>query len=524
MDSELVGTTLADRYLIEERIGAGGMGEVYRARHVKFGKLFAVKVLHSRLLADPKVRKRFDREAELAGTLKHPNIVGVVDVGETAGGVRYMVMELAMGEPLSVVIATGPLPAPRAIAILRQLCDALHHAHDRGLVHRDFKPDNVIVERRPDGTDFVRIIDFGIAILRDDLSSSDTRRLTTSGVVLGTPQYLAPEQAFGSGDHRIDLFALGVISYELLTGRLPFDGEGAEIARANLTMTTPPMGLRVPYLDVDPLLEAFTLQLMSKSPELRPETGKEARDMLDLIERDREAAAELLGIDLRETRRRVVSTQESQPAQRVAIGDTVESQPIPRDTDLAISLAPVARARSIAPTIRPRSRRGLVIAGTAAAAIAIGAIVIGTSGSSPTPAAAIDAASVMLPDRPAALPVPVPAPPPVPDQAMPLPIPAPVPVKPAPPKPVPNKPLPNKPAPPKPQPPPETPIDPTPQQLADLYIAVGRDLKRYSDKKGVNAEALSYRYRVIKISDALATGERRRAAAQSLKEIRAAAR
>jgi serine/threonine protein kinase len=521
---DLVGQTFADRYLIEERLGSGAMGEVYRARHVKIGKSFAVKVLRTELLEDEKTRQRFDREAELAGTLKHPNIVGVVDVGETPEGVRYMVMELAVGEPLSQLIGSGPMAAERAIPILRQLCDALNHAHDRGLVHRDFKPDNVIIERRPDGSEYVRIIDFGIAILRADLSS-DRGRLTTAGVVLGTPHYLAPEQAFGNGDHRIDLFALGVVSYEMLTGKLPFDGEGAEVARANLTMAAPPMGVRVPFLEVDPLLEAFTLQLMNKAPELRPESGKEAGELLELIERDRAAAAELLGIDLTTSARRMIGrTDESRPAPRVSIGDTDESQPIPRATDLSIprESVVVARARSIAPPTAPRSRRGLVIAGSAIAAVAIGIVVIVISGSSSQPAVAVGSTteariSPSEPVTPAESPrlaadVPPDAAAAVPDAAeVEQPAIAPIVPKPKP-----------RPAPPKPTP--VVPTELTAQQLADLYIAVGRQLKVYADNKGTQSEALSSRYRLIKISDAMSTSDRRRAAAAELSAIRAAAR
>lgn len=528
----LVGKTFADRYLIEARLGAGAMGAVYRARHVKIGKSFAVKVLHPELLADAKLRRRFDREAELAGTLKHPNIVGVVDVGE-AEGMRYLVMELAVGEPLSELIARGPMPAERAVPILRQLCDALHHAHARGLVHRDFKPDNVIVERRSDGTDFIRIIDFGIAILREELAS-DLDRLTTDGVVLGTPHYLAPEQAYGHGDHRIDLFALGVVSYEMLTGKLPFDGEGAEIARANMTMATPAMGVRVPFLEVDPLLEAFTRRLMNKSPELRPESGKEAGELLDLIQHDRIAAGELLGLD-RETNTRwmIGSTDESRPVARVAIGDTDESPPL--------EATPVARAHSVVTTPPPRARRRWLLGGAAVVAIGLGSGIVAIGGSrsemsgdpqarlqsstrddelgirkpaaAPTtpspdaevvaPDAAISEAAVVetavvdaaivdpLPPRPAIVPRATPVPP--------------RPVRPKPPLP----------------PPPAVPVEPTAQQLAELYIAVGNQLKAYADRKGARAEVLSARYRLIKINHAMGSGDRRRVAAAELAELRA---
>ena len=299
LDSDsLIGTVIASRYRVEARIGKGATGKVYRARHVKLGRLFAIKVLHPRLLDHETTRRRFAREAELAGALHHPNVVGMVDVGETAGGLHYLVMEYAPGDSLYDLIVQGaPLPGDRVIAIVRQLCDGLEHAHGHGLIHRDFKPENVIVVRDREG-DRLKIVDFGVAILRDEAASSSAGRLTTAGVVVGTPDYMAPEQALGRAiDHRADLFALGVMCFEMLTGRPPFDGDGVDIARANVTQETPAMSDRAPGVEVDPLLEAFTEELMMKSPDDRPASAAEARALLDLIERDRAAAAAVLGVD-----------------------------------------------------------------------------------------------------------------------------------------------------------------------------------------------------------------------------------
>jgi hypothetical protein len=278
------------------------MGTVYRARHVKVGRPFAIKVLHRRFLTDIKTRKRFAREAELAGALHHANVVSVVDVGETLEGLNYLVMEYAEGRTLCEVINdAAPMRAARVIAIAQQLCDGLQHAHEHGLIHRDLKTENVLVERGPRDTDVVRIVDFGIAILRDDAVSSDPARLTSVGMVLGTPHYMAPEHATGASiDHRIDLFALGVMCFEMLTGVAPFDGDGVDVARANLLLDTPAMAVRVPGLRVDPLLEAFTRKLMMKSREDRPATALAARELLDLIERDRPSAAAALGVVLDE--------------------------------------------------------------------------------------------------------------------------------------------------------------------------------------------------------------------------------
>ncbi|MBL9014694.1 MAG: serine/threonine protein kinase [Myxococcales bacterium] len=297
---KLIGEILANRYQIETRLGAGAMGTVYRARHVKVGRAFAVKVLHPRLLEDAKISQRFDREAELAGRLRHPNVIGVVDVGETPGGLRYMVMDFAEGEDLAAMLDQAPMPPERIIHLTRQLLEGLYHAHEQGLIHRDFKPENVIIETDMHGKEVPRIVDFGIAILREGGDSPNGQgRLTTNGLVLGTPHYMAPEQAVADPiDHRIDLFALGIVIYEMLCGKLPFDGTGAEVARANLLLDPPTIAQRVPYLEVDPLLEAFSRRLMAKKREHRPATAKAARELLDLIEKDRDAAAAALGVPL----------------------------------------------------------------------------------------------------------------------------------------------------------------------------------------------------------------------------------
>jgi serine/threonine-protein kinase len=294
----LIGELLASRYRIEAWLGRGAMGTVYRARHVDVGRLFAVKVLHSCFLGDEWAGERFSREAKVAGALHHPNVTSVVDVGETSDGRRYLVMEHAEGPTLlDLIEASAPLPGPRVVSIVRQLCDGLQHAHDLGLIHRDFKPENVIIECDRHGTETPRIVDFGIAILCDEASSYGAGRLTTSGMLLGTPQYMAPEHATGAPiDHRIDLFALGVTCFEMLTGWPPFDGDGVDLARANAQRETPVMSVRVPGLQVDPLLEAFTRKLMMKARDARPGSARAARHLIELIDRDRPTAAAALGV------------------------------------------------------------------------------------------------------------------------------------------------------------------------------------------------------------------------------------
>jgi serine/threonine-protein kinase len=343
----LVGQILAERYQVLHRLGEGAMGVVYKARHVKVGRLFAVKILHPRTLVDSKVARRFEREAELAGRLRHPNVIGVVDVGEI-DATRYMVMDFAEGPDLARLLEEAPMPPERIIRLVRQLLDGLHHAHEQGLIHRDFKPENVIVERDRQGNETPRIVDFGIALLREGGDSSDGQgRLTTNGLVLGTPHYMAPEQAVADPiDHRIDLFALGIVIYEMLSGRLPFDGSGAEVARANLLLEPPPIDKRVPHLEVDPLLEAFARRLMAKKRTARPATAQAARELLDLIERDREAAAPLLGIPLSKSGRipattERVAAEEPQPPS-ILWPETTRLKPTPRGEEvLAPAVKPV---------------------------------------------------------------------------------------------------------------------------------------------------------------------------------------
>jgi serine/threonine protein kinase len=401
----LIGRVLGSRYRVEALLGKGAMGAVYRARHVKVGRPFAVKVLHERLLVDPKLRKRFEREAELAGKLHHINVIGVVDVGESEDGIHYMVMEFAEGQTLGSLV-DGPMDPKRVINLAQQLCDGLQHAHEHGLIHRDFKPENVIVEKDRFGNERPRIVDFGIAILRDDADDPEKKdRLTTAGLVLGTPHYMAPEHAMGGGiDHRIDLFALGVIMYELLTGWLPFDGDGVDVARANLIAATPPMGVRVPGLIVDPLLEAFTRQLMQKKPADRPESAKAARHLLDLIERDRPMAARIFGVELGEAPPTPTPPPEPSsehkahaavnPNTPVPFRSTVASTPStradtvpernavpPRPAPSSLSMGAIP-SRSIEPIQRSRTTMFAVFGG----AIAVAAIIVVVATRSSTPA------------------------------------------------------------------------------------------------------------------------------------------
>jgi serine/threonine-protein kinase len=267
----MVGTTVLERYVVEAELGRGAMGTVYRARHIRVGRTVAIKVLHSHLLRDAGAVARFEREAQLAARLHHTGVAAVVDFDD-----GIMVMEHAPGRPLAELVGVA-MPRERAIRILRQLLAGLDHAHAMGLVHRDLKPENVMI----DG-DQTTIVDWGIAVLREG-EGDDSRRLTTAGLVLGTPMYMAPEQAKGeSVDHRCDLFALGVIAYELLAGAGPFEGTGLDIIVANLTQEPPSIATRT-GVDVDPALETFARRLMARDADARFASAWEAMGELDRI-------------------------------------------------------------------------------------------------------------------------------------------------------------------------------------------------------------------------------------------------
>jgi serine/threonine-protein kinase len=292
----LVGQIVLDRYLLEERLGEGAMGTVYRGQHLKLPRQVAVKVLHPHLVYERNMLKRFVREATLAARLQHPNVVAVIDFGQSDKH-QVMVQELAQGRSLRHLMMAGPFERERIIALARPILHGLEHAHSAGLIHRDLKPENIIVEVTAAGVELPRIADFGIAVLRDPDESVAGTKLTASGQVLGTPIYMAPEQAKCEPfDHRIDLFALGVMLYEMLSGKQPFDGTAMEIAVANISDDPPPIAKRAPAVQVDRVLEAFARKLMARSLDHRIASAAEALHLLDLLDRDRDAASLALGI------------------------------------------------------------------------------------------------------------------------------------------------------------------------------------------------------------------------------------
>ena len=290
----LIGTVVLDRYRIDHELGSGAMGTVYSGTNVKLDTPVAVKVMREHLTRERRLLDRFRREARLAAKLQHPNLIGVLDAGELRDGRPVMVLELARGATLTEILDVHPAPR-RVIRLVEQILLGLQHAHEAGLIHRDLKPDNIIVEIAADGTEIPRIVDFGIAILRDGEGAADGVRLTATGQVVGTPLYMAPEQAQAEPfDHRVDLFALGVMVYQMLAGTVPFTGSALEISVAYISRDPPPIATF--NSDVDPLLEAFARKLMARRVADRFATATEAHEVLRLIETDRRAAGLSLGI------------------------------------------------------------------------------------------------------------------------------------------------------------------------------------------------------------------------------------
>jgi eukaryotic-like serine/threonine-protein kinase len=230
------GKVVGGKYRLTRRLGEGGMGEVYEAQHNVIGRRFAIKFLHAFLAQNTEAMTRFRHEAETAGGIEHENIGAALDFGTADDGTPYLVMEYLEGEDLAhLLVRTGPLPVARATYIVIQACRGLTAAHARGIVHRDLKPENLFVCRRTDGSDLVKVVDFGIAKLRTKVT------VTQSGVTMGTPCYMSLEQAKGAKevDHRTDIYALGVIMYEMLTGTRPYPGENYNEVLYNLFTTEP---------------------------------------------------------------------------------------------------------------------------------------------------------------------------------------------------------------------------------------------------------------------------------------------
>jgi Protein kinase domain len=405
----LVGSEIANRYIIDELVGEGSMGLIYRAHHVRLPRIFALKILFGDLVADQRMRIRFAQEAALASRLSHPNVVPVVDFGRSDRGLLYLAMDYVEGESLCDLIEReAPLHPRSAILLARKLAQGLGHAHEHGLVHRDFKPGNVVLEPRDDGPHEPRILDFGLAISTRELGEHEEvpGRLTECGFIVGTPIYIAPEQALDRPvDHRADLFALGVVIYEMLAGKPPFDGRPVEVAHKNVTQPVPPIGERSPGTHVPPQLERVVRRLVEKDPNDRYRSAEALCDALDAAERE-------------------LYDETSVIAEQPGWDDLLARQARPllmqlrRPRSLAVAGAVMFAGAAIAFWLAERSETDAATLERPAAARKAADSRSGPAESSPAPARAASAPGQTAPTQPAAVAGPVPIAPDMVDPAV----------------------------------------------------------------------------------------------------------
>ncbi|MGE0787617.1 MAG: serine/threonine protein kinase [Sandaracinaceae bacterium] len=335
-----IGQTLDGRYHVERVLGKGGMGLVYAAKHVVLQKPLAIKVLKDEVSRDEQVMARFRREAQSASAIGSQHICDVSDFGTMPDGSTYFVMEFLNGPSLSGAIAAmNPMPTQRVLDIGMQLCDALGAAHERGIVHRDLKPDNVHLVAQGTRQDFVKVLDFGIAKVGDNAG----KKLTQAGQVFGTPHYMSPEQCAGRDvDHRTDIYALGVMLYEMACGKVPFDADNlmGVLTKHVYEQPIPPRELPPPVA-VPPGLEAIILKCLAKQPAERYSTMAELKADLAAVQRGGTPDAVMASV-----RGSVVPKTQM-----------ISSDSIPHLAGVAPAAAPVAEPEE------PKSRGGLIVGG-----------------------------------------------------------------------------------------------------------------------------------------------------------------
>ncbi len=342
------GSLVDGRYEVVRELGRGGMGVVYEAEQVTLQKRVALKVIQ----VDPSLRagaggrllKRFLREARVASSLEHRNVVDISDFGDIDERSTYYVMELLEGRDLSTVLrADGPLPWPRAQWVLRQVLEALHEAHAKGIIHRDIKPANIMVldQRDEVGQEWVKVLDFGIAKVQD--ADEESQALTGTSEILGTAKYMAPELVTGNApDARIDLYAVGIVAYQLLTGTAPFDSPST-FQLLMMQMNDPPPSMRERVPTVPPAVEAFVRRALEKSPDARYQTAAQMREALDALT---DAVAD-----------------PSLPDSTVLLPSDAPADPVPGGTVVASPMqAPPAPTPPSAPRNRPVTPAGATVA------------------------------------------------------------------------------------------------------------------------------------------------------------------
>jgi serine/threonine protein kinase len=343
--ADLVGLVIAERYHILGKLGEGGMGLVYLAEHVRMGRRCAVKVMHPGLMHDADAVARFNREAANASRINHPNVAAIYDFGETSDNIVYLAMELVEGESLaSIVGREGALPESRAVELCRQVAEAVNAAHELGIVHRDLKPDNIMVMRARDGREIVKVVDFGIA----KATKGERLAVTRTGFVIGTPDYMSPEQVLGESlDPRSDIYSLGSILYEMLTGERPFAGPSGEVS-VRLRLTEAPPRPCQHRSGLSQQLDEIVTKAMARSPEERFQNALQLRDALQEVQSS-QAPPVVTGPR---------SVTPATPSPPPAVVQTPVSAPVPSGGSQAAQ--PVSAPGDRAPP-RPRGRSGWVV-------------------------------------------------------------------------------------------------------------------------------------------------------------------
>ncbi len=376
---ERIGEVISGRYLIQERIGEGGMGSVYLAEHTHMKKRVALKLLHASMSDNAEVQSRFEREAMAASHVEHPNVAAATDFGRTADGAYFLVLEYVEGTSLRDALASGPILPSRALRIARQIALALERAHGAGIVHRDLKPENVMLVKRPEEPDFVKVLDFGIAKVLElgagmaDLAprSNAGQPLTRLGTVLGTPEYMAPEQALGEAvTPAADLYAVGVMLYEMLTGLHPFEPpDRMAMLSFHIVAPVPLMRERAPEVDVPATVEAVVRCLLEKDSTKRYES---ARALIDAID----GAAQAAGIDLEGNGTALVPSQPRQFSGAAFARTSVNEETAPPITSTSRAVAP-SREANLSSRLKEgllRQPRGVLV--VIAAALPLGFILM----------------------------------------------------------------------------------------------------------------------------------------------------